>query len=289
MKRNTHGNLTAGVGCVVLAVAAALVGCAQQQSAPPVDTLAREQSQLALDRQDIQNLMSRRAFYHSAGRNDLEFALYANRPDISWGQNQGFRVGAASIKKDYVDDNIRNRTAELERLTRFYPQLKNDPGKVGAGIFVIHTLSTPVIEIAGDRQTAKGVWYTPGAIGMVDAKGKLTGDWLWERYAVDFIRENGAWRFWHILVLTDFLSPMGKDLQPPADAVAAAPVGTEGKGANKAQATAANGPAPWDITTQNYTSWAPTTVQALAPRLPEPYKTFSETFSYGPPADQLAR
>lgn len=277
-----------GYGTRAVAVAVvALCGCAQQQQTAQtptevIDATARTAVQIARDTQEIQNLMSRRAFYHSAGRNDLEFDLYAKRADISWGQNQGYRVGPDSIKADYVTDNIRDRNASLERLSKIYPELKNDPSKAGVGIFVMHTLSTPVIEIAGDGQTAKGVWYTPGAIGMVDKKGKLTGDWLWERYGVDFIKENGQWRFWHIVVFTDFLSPMGKDLQPPPEPVAAAPVGTEGK-ASSAQ-SASTGPRPFDIKVQNYASWSPTTVQQLQPRLPEPYRTFNETFSYGPPA-----
>lgn len=275
-----------------VAVAAAisgvsLLGCAQQQkAAETTDTVARAAAQLARDVQDIQNLMGRRAFYHSAGHNEMEFELYAKRDDISWGQNQGFRVGPESIKADYVTDNYKNRNAELARLSKIYPELKNDPANAGVGIFVIHTLSTPIIEIAGDGQTAKGVWYTPGAIGGTDAKGKLTGNWLWERYAVDFIKENGQWRFWHILVFTDFLSPMGKDLQAPQGAIAnAAPVGTEIAAAqNQNSQSASSGPRPFDIKVQNYAAWTPTTVPTIAPRLPEPYKTFSETFSYGPPA-----
>jgi hypothetical protein len=263
-----------------------VAGCAQQQpsSADIIDATARSDAHLAREVQELANLMGRRAFYHSAGHNEMEFALYANRPDISWGQNQGFRIGPDAIKGDYVDDNNRNRAAELARLAKLNPELKNDPANLGAGIFVIHTLSTPIIEIAGDDQTAKGVWYTPGAIGMVDEKGKnLTGSWLWERYAVDFIKENGQWKFWHILVLTDFLSPMGKDLQLPGPMIAAAPVGTESKAGAKSAAAAANGPRPWSLATQNYAAWSPTTVSSIAPRLPEPYKTFSETFSYGPP------
>lgn len=268
---------------VAIVGGAVLSGCAQRDAAEVVDATARSQAQLAREVQEIQNLMSRRAYYHSAGRNDLEFELYAKRDDISWGQNQGYRVGPASIKADYVEDNNKNRMAAVTRLSKIYPELKNDPANAGVGIFVMHTLSTPIIEIAGDGQTAKGVWYTPGAIGMVDDKGKLAGDWLWERYAVDFIKENGQWRFWHILVLTDFLSPMGKDLQPPPAAIAAAPVGTEGASSSNSQ-SASSGPRPFDIKTQNYAAWSPTTVPSIAPRLPEPYKTFSETFSYGPPA-----
>jgi SnoaL-like domain len=265
---------------------ATLAGCSQSGT-DTVDATARAQALLARDVQAIQNLMSRRAFYHSAGRNDLEFALYSKRADISWGQNQGFQVGPATIKHYYVDGHVSAEKADLERMSKLYPQLNNDPSNLGAGSFVIHSLTTPIIEVAGDGQTAKGVWYTPGAIGITDAKGKLNGDWLWERYAADFIKEDGQWHFWHILVLTDFLSPMGKDLQPPPDAVAVAPVGSESKSGSNKAAMATQVPAgstQWTIVNENYKSWTATTVPTVAPRLPEPYRTFSETFSYGPPA-----
>jgi hypothetical protein len=267
-------------GCMVLG------GCTPGGS-ETVDSTARAQASLARDVQEIQNLMSRRAFYHSAGRNDLEFALYSKRDDISWGQNQGFQIGPPTIKQYYVDGHLTAETADLERLSKLYPQLKNDASNLGAGSFVIHSLTTPIIEVAGDGQTAKGVWYTPGAIGITDAKGKLGGNWLWERYAVDFIKEDGQWHFWHIMVLTDFLTPMGMDLQPPPDAVALAPVGRESKAADKGTPAAPGGPAAtsqWTVVNENYKSWAATTVPTVAPRLPEPYKTFSETFSYGPPS-----
>jgi hypothetical protein len=251
-------------------------GCSNQTTDNVVTTQLRADVTLARDIQQIQNLMSRRAFYHSAGRNDLEFELYAKSvPDISWGQNQGFQVGAEIIKKFYVDENNANRKAALDRLRKLYPQIKDEEANLGVGGFVIHSLTTPIIEVAGDGKTAKGVWYTPGAIAMTDAKGKFGGNWLWERYAVDFIKEDGQWRFWHILVLTDFMSGMGKDIELMPEA----PVGSE-----SAKKAAADMASRWTVINENYKPWAPTVAQQVAPRLPEPYQTFSETFSYGPPS-----
>ena len=239
---------------------------------------------LARDVQEIQNLMGRRAFYHSAGRNDLEFELYAKSvDDISWGQNQGFWVGHDIIKKHYVTEHTESMESDLARMTKLYPELANDPKNLNAGSFVIHSLSTPIIEVAGDGKTAKGVWYTPGAIGMTDAKGKLNGSWLWERYAVDFIKEDGQWKFWHIMVLTDFMASMDTGFSgTPTEA----PIGKENAQDDQAAQPAAGGAAPFDIVVENYKSWSPVVTQAIAPRLPEPYQTFSETFSYGPPAAQ---
>jgi hypothetical protein len=100
----------------------------------------------------------------------------------------------------------------------------------------------------------------------------LGGAWLWERYGVDFIKEDGVWKFWHILVLTDFMSEMGKPLAGVTDA----PIGPE--------ASQAQGGSPWDVVaTDPYKAWGPNVAQQIAPRLPEPYQTFAETFSYGPP------
>jgi len=67
--------------------------------------------------------MSRRACYHAAGRNDLEFELYSKQqPDISWAQNRGFQVGAASIKKYYVDQHAASKITDLARMSKFYPE-----------------------------------------------------------------------------------------------------------------------------------------------------------------------
>jgi SnoaL-like domain len=65
---------------------------------------------------------------------------------------------------------------------------------VGAeGAMMQHTLAIPVIEIAGDGQTAKGVWMSPGhEAHTID--GKQTSIWCWGTYGEDFIKENGQWK-----------------------------------------------------------------------------------------------
>tara|TARA_Y100000782_G_C10184908_1_gene265890 strand:+ start:4620 stop:5438 length:819 start_codon:yes stop_codon:yes gene_type:complete len=259
-------------------IASFFTACTGQHSEKSESLSALEkQVEQQKDIHTIQQLMSKRAYYHSAGRNDLEFELYATRNDISWGQNQGFMVGQESVKAYYVDANISTRKKQLEQLSKVFPELANEEKNLGAGTFVFHSTTTPIIEVAEDGETAKGVWYTPGALAMTDNAGNFNGLWLWERYAVDFIKENGEWKFWHILVLTDFMTGMGQNLNPtPTEA----PIGSEG---NQEEEEAAMPIAHWDIEVENYTSWSPTTVQGIAPQLPQPYATFSETFSYGPP------
>lgn len=232
------------------------------------------QIQKVIDRNQIENLMGRRAYLHAAGRNDLEFELFARRPDISWGQNQGFMVGPESIREYYVEDFAVAQARDLERHRRLYPEIPDGRASYGAGGFTMHALSTPVIEIAADGQTAKGMWYTPGAL-VVWEDGEPKSFWMWERYAVDFIKEDGEWRFWHILVITDFMVPMTEGIGQNLRAEnAGARVGSDfGDTQTGTQ---------FDIPSNRYKDWAPTTVPQLIPP-PVPYRTFSETHSYGPP------
>lgn len=230
--------------------------------------------QRAVDYQRIQNLMSLRAYYHSAFRNDLELPLYAQRPDVCWGQNQGYWVGIDSIRRYYVDGNVRLLTDDLIKMSRRYPSVKADAGNLGCGNLAMHTLTTGIIEIAKDGQTAKGLWYSPGILvgAAVGGNEEFDAGWMWEKYAVDFIKEeDGEWKFWHLNVLTDWSS------RPPPLAV------SEGTGlsAEEIEGSGVCLPEP-DIKRDLYEVWSRTRVPHLQPRPPEPYETFSQTFSYGP-------
>lgn len=77
------------------------------------------------------------------------------------------------------------------------------------GVLRIHAMFSPVIEIAGDGKTAKGVWDSFGPnVPDPDA----IGGWLWLKYAVDFVREGGRWKIWHLQVYPVFNVPYDKSL-----------------------------------------------------------------------------
>ena len=242
-------------------------------------------AQTARDVQEIQNLMSRRAMYHSIGHNEDELALWSQKSPVRWAQNQGCWIGMASLRNYYVTINYAMQKADLKRLSEANPAIENDYAKNRYdGSEVLHILTTPIIEVARDGKTAKGFWYTPGAI-LSTPDGKTTSAMnMWEKYGVDFIREDGKWRFLHIEVMTDFAGPWGQPL-PEHQGPPAAQMGTED--AKSAGQSAGPGPGAAgldvpgpDIPKRLYQEYSPTRVPKLIPRLPEPYTTLAKTFEY---------
>lgn len=144
---------------------------------------------------EIQNLMGRRAYLHSASLNDREFAecWSQERDDVAFeAEDWGVWDGRELIEKIYIDEN---------------PFPADTPG-----LMIEHTLTTGVIEVAQDGQTAKGVWISPGHETFPIVPGELPKPhWSWGRYSVDFVKESTGWRIWHLHVLTTFRTPYDTD------------------------------------------------------------------------------
>lgn len=243
----------------------------------------RQDARIARDVQEIQNLMSRRAMLHSIGHNEEELELWSKKRQIRWAQNGGCWVGD-DYRRYYVEVNFAMQKAQLDALSRSNPAIENDFAKNRyIGSTVLHVLTTPIIEIAGDGQSAKAFWYTPGVILSSPDGKRAEGVNMWERYGVDLVREEGKWRFLHIEVITDFAYPFGGDLSTPIPGMPKADASKSGsESANQAPGPGAEGlnvPGP-TIARQMGESYSPTRVPKLTPRLPEAYRTLSETFEY---------
>jgi hypothetical protein len=234
------------------------------------------------DYQEIQNLMSRRMWYHSIGENENELALWSRKQpqNARWEQNQGCWVGMKSINRYYNTVNVQMQKANLAQLSKLNPAIRDEwPANRGIGNNAIHTLTSPLIIVADDGQSAKAMWYTIGTILTTNDGRTPQGNWIWERYGADLVKEDGQWRFLHIQVNTDFMNPMGSALQLQGED--AASVGKEG-GKPPAPGPGAAGvkiPGP-DIARSEYREFGATRVPKLVPRLPVPYRTLSETFQY---------
>lgn len=244
--------------------------------------LERENRQLrkACDVHEIQNVMSLHEYFHSAGRHEEELdAIWARKADDVAFEEALFQarfVGRDAIRAYYVDFMKNTLFKSARELTKtFLPRVEEDPGGCLAfGLSYMHTLTTPVIEVADDRETAKGAWVSPGFITM-PTMTKLQAYWHWDRYGVDFIREDGAWKVWHFFVGREFTTPYEKSWVDTA---------LDGEEAYEMSLLLfrewSKAAGPHGAQRNAFESYSPFKVATLQPRLPAPYRTFSETFSY---------
>jgi hypothetical protein len=225
--------------CVVLG--AALPELAQAADAQGCDQVTLAERVIAL--QSIQNLMGR---YSHISMLDGEGALgnlfALKTPGVSWRTPRGVE-GIAAVKARLKGSGRENPTSLRE-----------------------HSLLTPIIEIAGDGQTAKGVWDSFGpSISGIDAPGYL----MWMKYGVDFIREDGQWKIWHMQLFGVAITPHNQTITESA---------RERQASGKAVFGETNKPgwtAPRDL-------WIYDGVKPpRGPRIPVPYCTFDPKDSFG--------
>lgn len=234
----------------------------------------------AMDVHEIQNVMSLHEYYHSACKHTEELdAIWARKAaDVAF-EEALFKarfVGLEAIEKYYVDFMMGTLFKSANVVTReFFPQVKNDPeDKLGFGLAYIHTLTTPVIEVAEDGETAKGVWISPGYMTQPSIE-KLRAYWHWDRYGVDFIKEDGKWKIWHFFVGREFSTPYEKSWVDSAlEGEEAYEIALKLFEVMPELAGVKSDPL------NPFESYSPFKVATLKPRLPVPYRTFSETFSY---------
>jgi len=170
---------------------------------------------------EIQNLMGR--YDHQGtlrGEGTLADLFALNTEGVSW-LTPGGPVGLEAMRARFSDPDEDRRP----------------------GILHMHSMFSPVIEVAGDGQTAKGVWdsFGPSINGPDDI-----GAWLWVKYAVDFVKEQGKWKIWHLQVFpvfnTKFSTPItqtARDMaarQPAAEVAGVSGRDSARAGANPMQA-----------------------------------------------------
>ena len=107
------------------------------------------------------------------------------------------------------------------------PEFPPNPPRKKEGKLVIHTLTTPVIQVSGDR--AYGVWTSCGHESGAFTEGELShiprvdesepnefgervlADWVWLKYGVHFIREQGVWKILKMHIYDIFRCPFHED------------------------------------------------------------------------------
>lgn len=145
--------------------------------------------------QDCRNLMGMYSYYHTSFRHADYVELWAKREDTCLEMPWGIYDGWEGVRRCYIDDHGDRATLPPEELA--------------GGVFM-HQMDTEVLVVAEDGQTARGCYITPGhetfTIPTPDG-GKAIANWSWGKYAVDFIKEDGVWKLWHMRLYPLYLAP----------------------------------------------------------------------------------
>ena len=204
--------------------------------------------------EEIKKLANKRVYYMINEWRGAELdTLWVSEPDhaasASFGKNTGFYVGMDSIRRYYVDKHAR------------------DLGD-GIGTMNAFPLSTGLVELAGDGQTARGLWYCIGQTTSPNGDGTACALWVTGKVAIDFILEKGSWKIWHLVESNDINCEAGTNYedQPVYIDYAKDPVAVEFGTPDIPMIT-------HDVTFNWWDNY---------PAMPEPYDRWDDENSYGP-------
>jgi hypothetical protein len=207
---------------------------------------------------EIQNLMSKYEYWHTAGQNDKKGQFIAQK-------TPGARI-------EYITSGVFEGSKGLKK---FLVDLHDGFGGKYDGGMAVHPLTTPIIEVAGDGKTARGLWLSPGVEVHANHNGKFDKDlqplWILEEYAADFVKEDGKWKWWRIHLYRCYQCPFDKpwteiDCQDYFDNVLMV----------RAMADKVGKPDRPTSENQMYSPKVKSLLQQGIPPAPEPYETFEE-------------
>ena len=139
---------------------------------------------------EISNLQGRYNHYVLGHHFDKILEMFADRPDITGEMDiSGVFTGPEGVKELFL--NILGK-------------LYNYPGNLA-----LHQLTTPVIEVSQDGQSAHGMWFSSGSNTHKHSEtGELIPIWQIGKYDNRFVKENGEWKYlhfyWTAIVRTPF-------------------------------------------------------------------------------------
>jgi hypothetical protein len=271
------------LGAVALAGVLAHPGGGWAQSAAAAGTVTPAQLQALSDRitrledrDAVENLFSRYMYLHSAFEDRLIPALWV-------------RKGTPGIHAQYSNNGVYNSWDSI----MVYHQDRPHP----IGKLVFHYSANPLIEVAADGQTAKGLWVVAGvesglaspaaaahAPAYMYTNSIVGGKKVWAhtiqlKYGVDFMKQDGRWKIWHFHCFEVSRSPYGMDWITFASKAENQSYsndlmyfGDDGKPVFMPKPDA-----PATVLNNPYRTDRSQTLDALPP---VPYRTFAETFAY---------
>lgn len=129
--------------------------------------------------QDIQNEMGR-----------VVIAFNYRQPDRIL---RRFALDLPDVSLEYADEGVFTGRKAVETI------VNEVVGREAvAGEMFDLQLTTPVIEVAGDGESAQALWWCPGVAAAVREDGEREALWLWGMLTADFVRTDEGWLIRHL-------------------------------------------------------------------------------------------
>jgi hypothetical protein len=240
---------------------------------------------------EVENLHARHVYCHSQNHNMVECdTMWSHDPRVSWGHSFGKWLTFTGVKYGWAGSQERQSLANFLKLTQVWPQVGGED-YMSCQEYPMHTLATDIIEIADDGKTARASFYTPGTISStLNTSKEREGMWMWERYGIEYICEDGEWKLFTTQVCADVVGPFdvgnpSRDSYEMLKSGRERPGGLPGGGAQIDGGGGPVGPHPDEIydVAKDYTLVQP--VQNPVP-WPEPYETYNYNRSYRYPPEE---
>lgn len=235
------------------------------------------QAQRSHDRAAVENLFGRYMTLHNAFRDPEIIPLWVKK-------------GTPDVRAQYSNNGV---YTNWDNIMSYHAQRPNPAGKL-----IYHFLASPIIEVAGDGKTAKGMWLMSGLESGLTSPDAAKGapDFMYEKnvlvngkkvwmhtvyakYGVDFIKQDGEWKIWHFHCFEVARAPFGMGWIPFAAASQDSPFADDlmyfGEDGKPMMMPRPDGPA-----TIRHNPYRTDKGQTLDLKPPVPYRIFSETFAY---------
>ena len=225
------------------------------------------------DQRALKNLMGKYANLVLLNREGEIFDRLWTADEPCLGFNDGWYVGADAVAGYFAACRERNALVAKLLQQRFPERLggMTEEEIYGVGPFKVKPMACPIIEVAADGATAKGLWCCQGAYNDVETCGPRA-HWTWGWFAVDFKREADGWRIWHMQYVNDVDCTCGQSWGKPQEEYPDLPEFTP-LGDFRYPA--------YTVKTALRVPYTPNRPITEAPAIPEPYETFAKTFTYG--------
>jgi len=97
----------------------------------------------------------------------------------------------------------------LDGVDRFFNGILGEKRHMVPGFLGVHMTVNPILQFNKKRTRAKGIWHSHGSVTLRLAE-KLTSYWCLGKYDVEYVKEDGQWKFLKLIYRLTYMTPYEK-------------------------------------------------------------------------------